>query len=74
VKLLQDYYYLTAFPVVQSNKFLEQNLKLAGEKRKKSHHCPCQKLNSGHLACSLVSIITELPQLLSLSVLKVGQT
>jgi len=29
-------------------------------KEKNSHHCPCQELNCGHPACSLVSILTEL--------------
>jgi hypothetical protein len=34
-------------------------------KRKKSHCCPCRESNSGRPACSLISILTELPLILN---------
>jgi len=33
-------------------------------KRKKSLACPCWDSNASHPACSLVTILTELPQLI----------
>jgi hypothetical protein len=58
------------YPRSKSSRFL-LNRRLGGPqsrsgrvgKEKISHHCRCRELDPGRLACSLVSILTELPRL-----------
>jgi hypothetical protein len=42
-------------------------------RRKKSHPCPCQELDTGHPACSLVSVQTELSQIFTILKIELSQ-
>jgi hypothetical protein len=52
---------------------LRASLDAVVREKKKTLHCPCWESNPSHIACSLVTILTEQPQLLRCSSIEFHQ-